>query len=175
MALTLLENEPLAKYTAWRIGGPARFFANATAPDQLSEALAWAREHGLPVFILGGGTNLLVRDAGFAGLVLRSPKGAALGRCWRVRLRLGPRGFDVAGSREPAALVVRAQALALWSLVRGEDDADRLFFDRSLVMEGDTELGLILKNTLDAIGPLWTGLPRFAGRPGWPTTPRRGR
>ncbi|MFO1293049.1 MAG: SCP2 sterol-binding domain-containing protein [Rubrivivax sp.] len=93
----------------------------------------------------------------------------------RVRLRLGPRGFDVAGSREPAALVVRAQALALWSLVRGEDDADRLFFDRSLVMEGDTELGLILKNTLDAIGPLWTGLPRFAGRPGWPTTPRRGR
>ena len=71
MALTLLENEPLAKYTAWRIGGPARFFANATAPDQLSEALAWAREHGLPVFILGGGTNLLVRDAGFAGLVLR--------------------------------------------------------------------------------------------------------
>ena len=71
MALTIIENEPLAKYTAWRIGGPARFFANATAPDQLSEALAWAHERALPVFILGGGTNLLVRDAGFAGMVLR--------------------------------------------------------------------------------------------------------
>ena len=40
-------------------------------------------------------------------------------------------------------------------LLRGEDDADRLFFERALVMEGDTEMGLVLKNTLDAIGPLW--------------------
>ena len=38
--------------------------------------------------------------------------------------------------------------------VRGQEDADRLFFDRALVMEGDTEYGLMLKNTLDAIGPL---------------------
>lgn len=73
----------------------------------------------------------------------------------RLRLRLGERGFEAASSREPALLVVRAQALALWRLVRGEDDADRLFFDRALVMEGDTELGLVLKNTLDAIGPIW--------------------
>ena len=35
-------------------------------------------------------------------------------------------------------------------------DADRLFFERALVMEGDPEMGLVLKNTLDAIGPLWT-------------------
>ncbi|MDO9096035.1 MAG: SCP2 sterol-binding domain-containing protein [Rubrivivax sp.] len=73
----------------------------------------------------------------------------------RVRLQLGARGFEVANAHQPAALVVRAQALALWRLVRGQDDADRLFFDRALVMEGDTELGLVLKNTLDAIGPLW--------------------
>ncbi|MCB1983710.1 MAG: SCP2 sterol-binding domain-containing protein, partial [Rhodoferax sp.] len=53
------------------------------------------------------------------------------------------------------AVKVRAQAAALWRLVRGEDDADRLFFERALVMEGDTEFGLVLKNTLDAIGPLW--------------------
>ncbi|MBS0304919.1 MAG: hypothetical protein JSR43_05995, partial [Proteobacteria bacterium] len=52
------------------------------------------------------------------------------------------------------------------------DDADRLFFDRALVMEGDTELGLVLKNTLDAIGPLWTGLPDL---PGWPMSSRRSR
>ena len=73
----------------------------------------------------------------------------------RLRLRLGARGFEAAGSGEAAVLVVRAQAQALWRLLRGTDDADRLFFDRALVMEGDTELGLVLKNTLDAIGPIW--------------------
>ncbi len=73
----------------------------------------------------------------------------------RVRLVLGPRGFVVAGNGGPTALRIRAQAAALWRLVRGEDDADRLFFERALVMEGDTEYGLVLKNTLDAIGPLW--------------------
>jgi predicted lipid carrier protein YhbT len=73
----------------------------------------------------------------------------------RVRLVLGERGFTAAAGRDAPALVVRAQAQALWRLVRGEDDADRLFFDRALVMEGDTEFGLELKNALDAIGPLW--------------------
>lgn len=72
----------------------------------------------------------------------------------RVRLQLGPHGFVVAPSAQPVALTVRATANALWRLVRGEDDADRLFFERALVMEGDTEYGLVLKNTLDAIGPL---------------------
>lgn len=73
----------------------------------------------------------------------------------RVRLLLGERGFQVAPASAPTAVTVRAQAAALWRLVRGEDDADRLFFERALVMEGDTEFGLMLKNTLDAIGPLW--------------------
>ncbi len=75
----------------------------------------------------------------------------------RVRLVLGERGFDPARADQPTVLCVRARADALWRLLRGEDDADRLFFDRALVMEGDTEFGLALKNTLDAIGPL---LPR---------------
>ena len=46
-------------------------------------------------------------------------------------------------------------------LMRGEEDPDRLFFERALVMEGDTELGLVIKNTLDAIGPLWPGWVPF--------------
>lgn len=73
----------------------------------------------------------------------------------RLRLELGERGFRAAGSAQPPVLTIRAQSLALWRLARGEEDADRLFFDRELVMEGDTEYGLVLKNTLDAIGPLW--------------------
>lgn len=72
----------------------------------------------------------------------------------RILLVLGEGGFAVADSGQAPAVVIRAQAPALWRLVRGEDDADRLFFDRALVMEGDTEFGLELKNTLDAIGPL---------------------
>lgn len=73
----------------------------------------------------------------------------------RVRLRLGPDGFQAAGEQGAPRLRLRARADALWQLLRGQDDADRLFFDGALVMEGDTEYGLILKNTLDAIGPLW--------------------
>jgi len=72
----------------------------------------------------------------------------------RVRLVLGARGFTPAASSDAPVLTIRARADALWRLLRGQDDADRLFFDRALVMEGDTEFGLVLKNTLDAIGPL---------------------
>ncbi|HWQ11778.1 MAG TPA: UDP-N-acetylmuramate dehydrogenase [Roseiflexaceae bacterium] len=67
----LIEHEPLAKYTSWRIGGPARYLANVAGPAELRAALAWAGERGLPVFLLGGGTNVLVRDAGWPGLVVR--------------------------------------------------------------------------------------------------------
>lgn len=81
----------------------------------------------------------------------------------RVRLQLKGAHFRPASEREPATLTLRARADALWRLLRGEDDADRLFFERALVMEGDTEYGLVLKNTLDAIGPIWpiwsTGAP----------------
>lgn len=71
MTLTIIENERLAKYTSWRIGGPARYFVNAATPEDVRAALAWANERALPVFILGGGTNTLARDTGFDGLVLR--------------------------------------------------------------------------------------------------------
>jgi UDP-N-acetylmuramate dehydrogenase len=67
----VLENEPLARYTSWRIGGPARVLAVAAGQQELRDALAWARERGMRVALLGGGTNTLVDDAGFDGLVIR--------------------------------------------------------------------------------------------------------
>ncbi len=73
----------------------------------------------------------------------------------RVRLRIGPNGFEAAGDGTPAALTILATAEGFLCLARGQEDPDRLFFERRLMMEGDTELGLVLKNTLDAIGPLW--------------------
>src|ERR1035441_5458767 len=65
------ENKPLAPFTTFGIGGPARWFVEVASEDELVEAAGWARECGLALFVLGGGSNLLVSDAGFDGLVLR--------------------------------------------------------------------------------------------------------
>lgn len=69
--MQVLEQVPLAPYTTFGIGGPARWFAEASSEDDVQEAVAFARERQLPFFVLGGGSNLLVSDAGFPGLVLR--------------------------------------------------------------------------------------------------------
>ena len=67
------------------------------------------------------------------------------------RLCLGSIGFVPAARRRPPALIIRASALDFWRLARRLEDPDTLFFARRLVIEGDTELGLCLKNTLDAV------------------------
>lgn len=69
--IAIQENVPLAPFTSLKIGGPARFFATAANVGQLREALLFARERGVPFAVLGGGSNLLVSDQGFQGLVLR--------------------------------------------------------------------------------------------------------
>jgi UDP-N-acetylmuramate dehydrogenase len=71
LACTIYENVPLAPYTTLGIGGPARFLAKARTEDQILDALYFARVRSCPVFILGGGSNIVVSDAGFPGLVLR--------------------------------------------------------------------------------------------------------
>jgi UDP-N-acetylmuramate dehydrogenase len=69
--MLLEENKPLAPFTTFAIGGPARWFTEAAREDDIVEAAAWARERGVALFVLGGGSNLLVSDVGFDGLVLR--------------------------------------------------------------------------------------------------------
>lgn len=68
---SLQENLPLSAWTTFGVGGPARYFLNATSEQEVVEGLELAREKRLPVFVLGGGSNLLVSDRGFEGLVLR--------------------------------------------------------------------------------------------------------
>jgi UDP-N-acetylmuramate dehydrogenase len=68
--MQFLEQVPLAPYTTFRIGGPALWFAQAKTEDDIACGLSFAAEHHLPLFILGGGSNLLVSDQGFPGLVL---------------------------------------------------------------------------------------------------------
>ena len=65
------ENRLLAPFTTFGIGGPARWFVEAGSEDEIAEAAAWAEKRGVRLFVLGGGSNLLVSDAGFDGLVLR--------------------------------------------------------------------------------------------------------
>ncbi len=64
------ENKPLAPFTTLGIGGPSRWFVQADTEVEIAEAAAWAAERGVALFVLGGGSNLLVSDAGFDGLVL---------------------------------------------------------------------------------------------------------
>ncbi|NJN17166.1 MAG: UDP-N-acetylmuramate dehydrogenase [Oscillochloris sp.] len=64
-------DEPLARHTSWRIGGPARYYAEPRTPEQAAELSAWAVTHELPLIWIGGGTNLLASDDGFPGLVAR--------------------------------------------------------------------------------------------------------
>ena len=65
------ENKLLAPFTTFGIGGPARWFVEARSEEEIVDAAGWARERGLPLFVLGGGSNLLVSDLGFDGLVLK--------------------------------------------------------------------------------------------------------
>jgi UDP-N-acetylmuramate dehydrogenase len=64
-------DQELAQYTTWKIGGAAQYFAVVKTLNMLLEALAAAKEYGLPVYILGGGSNLLIDDAGIPGLVIK--------------------------------------------------------------------------------------------------------
>ena len=70
-ALTIEEHVPLAPLTSWRIGGAARFLATVRSPAGLAEAIAFADTQRLPLWILGGGSNILVSDAGLPGVVIR--------------------------------------------------------------------------------------------------------
>ncbi len=68
--LTVLRDAPMSRYTTWRIGGPADFLVRAGTPNDLVSAVRWGRSQGLPVYVIGGGSNLLVGDRGIKGLVV---------------------------------------------------------------------------------------------------------
>jgi UDP-N-acetylmuramate dehydrogenase len=92
------ENKPLGPFTTFGIGGPARWFVEAASEEGIVEAVEWARDRGLPLFVLGGGSNLLVSDAGFDGLVLR----------------IGLRGIELVGAPN-------AKGKSIYKVAAGED------------------------------------------------------
>ena len=98
-------DEPLRRYTAWKIGGPADALLEPESANELIEAIHRAREHGVPVTVLGGGTNVLVRDGGIRGLTIRLAKSL--------------RGVEVEGERVKAEAGVLYPALANATAARG--------------------------------------------------------
>src|SRR3954470_3529732 len=67
----LQRDVPLAPFTTLGIGGPAKFFIRAETVDEIREALSWTAAQNEPLFILGGGSNVLIADEGFDGVVLQ--------------------------------------------------------------------------------------------------------
>ena len=72
MALSIQQQVLLAPYTTFRVGGAAKFFVVVRSQEELLEAVAWAKERELPLFLLGGGSNVLVSSRGFPGLVIKN-------------------------------------------------------------------------------------------------------
>lgn len=71
MKLDIQENVKLAPYTTYKIGGTAKYFFVGKTEEKIAEAVGWARAQKIPFFVLGGGSNVLISDKGFAGLVVR--------------------------------------------------------------------------------------------------------
>ena len=70
--MNIQKNVALAQYSTFRIGGPAQYFVEAKTKNELIEAVTWARQHELPIHILGNGSNTLIADQGVKGLVIRN-------------------------------------------------------------------------------------------------------
>src|SRR5438046_5138402 len=69
--MNVQENVALAPLTTMKVGGPARFFIDSKTITEVQEAVAFARSRDLPLFVLGGGSNLVISDSGWPGLVLK--------------------------------------------------------------------------------------------------------
>lgn len=68
----ILHNEPLFKYSSLHIGGPADLFYKAQSKEELIKAISSAKDIKIPYFVIGGGTNLLISDLGFRGIVIKN-------------------------------------------------------------------------------------------------------
>ncbi|HVY68175.1 MAG TPA: UDP-N-acetylmuramate dehydrogenase [Patescibacteria group bacterium] len=100
--MNIEENRPLAPLTTFHIGGLARYFCTVTDQAEALQALDFARGRVLPVFILGGGSNILVSDEGFAGLVIK----------------VESKGLEVAGQTD-RTISLRVGAGEVWDEVAG--------------------------------------------------------
>lgn len=104
-AVDIQENVPLAPLTTFQVGGPARYFVEAQSEPEVRAAVEHAGSRSLPLFVLGGGSNLVVADSGFPGLVLK----IALTGVHEIRQK-GKVIFEVGAGEDWDSFVARAVA-----------------------------------------------------------------
>ena len=106
--MNIQEHIILAPYTVFKIGGPAHYFFEAKNREEIREAVAWACKQSMPLFVLGAGSNVLVSDEGFDGLVLKinarnvrvegdmliADAGASMGQAVSVAMQRGLGGLE---------------------------------------------------------------------------------
>ena len=107
--MTPREHEPLASHCTLGVGGPARFFTDAHDEADVLAAWTWARARGIPLRILGGGSNLVVADEGVDGLVVR------IGLRGLSAVAVGSAVELTAGAGEPWDVVVRHAVERGWA------------------------------------------------------------
>ena len=108
LGLELRRDVGLANLTTMKVGGPAEYYVDVSTTAQMIQLVRWAHEAGLPYFVLGGGSNILISDAGMRGLVIHN-------RCRTVRIDAAPccvfpldeRPYLFAESGAPTAGVAR--------------------------------------------------------------------
>ena len=109
---TVTEQEPMSRHTSFSIGGPADVFVQPATKEEIKNAISCAKEAGVPFFVMGNGSNLLVSDEGFRGMIIQIGKnfqeisvqdtvvevqaGALLSRTARTALNEELTGFEFA-------------------------------------------------------------------------------
>lgn len=126
--MNVQEHVPLAPLTTLGVGGEARFFTEARTEEDIEDAFAFAHERGLPLFVLGGGSNILVLDEGVEGMVLK------------IAMR------DIAIEDEGDGILIRAGAGALWDDIVDEAGARGAFGIENLAGIPGTLAGAAVQN-----------------------------
>lgn len=83
------ENEPMAKHTSFRVGGPARLYVVAPTPDAVLKAVEAAQALAFPWYVFSGGSNLLVADAGFEGVMVQAANRRITNNEYRITAEAG--------------------------------------------------------------------------------------
>ena len=126
---TVTEQEPMNKHTSFAIGGPADVFVQPATREEIRSAVYCAKEAGIPFFVMGNGSNLLVSDEGFRGMIIQIGKnfqeisvkdtvievqaGALLSRTARAAWNAGLTGFEFAAGHFLFALDYPQESLIL--------------------------------------------------------------
>ncbi|MEW6672893.1 MAG: UDP-N-acetylmuramate dehydrogenase [Thermodesulfobacteriota bacterium] len=106
-------DEPMSRHTSLKVGGPADAFVTPAALEDLQTLIRWSRQAKLPFLVIGGGTNLLVKDAGIAGIVV------ALTKCLNQISKTGSRGGGVTVRAMAGARLHKLCAFAIAAGLKG--------------------------------------------------------